>query len=316
MIYGLDIGGTKIELAIFDHSPESPLNKIDAWRCPTPRQDYQEFLNVVAEMVEDADAKTAGRGSVGIGMPGFLDAQGCAVSANIPCIRGEKILDALSERLGRPVGLENDVNAFAYSEAHSGAAAGEKHVLGLVLGTGVAGGLCIDAELYHGRQKLAVECGHISMSAALIERYSLPILPCGCGAVGCVEPYLSGPGLLWMCGFFGADYKSTAGLMAAVREGDSQAGEIFAAYMQCLGCYFSELVLIYDPDVIVLGGGLSNIDEIYQNIEAAMQPYLIAGALAPKILPPAFGDSSAVRGAALIGHTAMINHNKAPRQST
>ena len=313
MMVGLDIGGTKIELGILDNQ----LKQQDCWRLPTPTQDYPKFLDTLVGMVEEADQITGVVNSVGVGYPGFLDSQGCAVSANIPCINGQPVARALSERLGRPVMLENDVNAFVYSEAHGGATAGVKHALGIVLGTGVAGGLCINGELYHGRQEVAIECGHIPMPAVMHERYHLPILKCGCGAFGCVEQYLSGPGLLRMCGFSDADFDSTKTLMAAVRAGDAQGLQIFDTYMQCLGCYLSQLVLLYDPDVIVLGGGLSNIPEIYRCIGTAMHAYLIEGATAPGILPPIFGDSSGVRGAALIGREAMLVAGRSgPKQST
>lgn len=308
MMYGVDIGGTKIELAIFDNSPDeqnnSGLKQQSSWRLPTPKQEYQQFIDAVVAMVEEADDRTGLKGSVGIGLPGFLDSNGCSVSANIPCINGKPVAAALSERLGRPIGFENDVNAFIYSESHGGSASAMKRALGIVLGTGVAGGLCIDGQLYYGRQRIAIECGHISISPAMLERYGLPILQCGCGASGCVEKYLSGPGLIQLCGFFGTEYKSTTILMEAVRAKETKAREIFDAYMQCLGSYFSELVLLYDPDVIVLGGGLSKVPEIYQHIENAMKPYLIDGISAPTILAPKFGDSSGVRGAALIGRNA------------
>ncbi len=313
-MYGLDIGGTKIELAIFDNSPDAQsswdLKQQDSWRLPTPRQEYQQFIDTIVEMVAEADGKTGLKGSVGIGLPGFLDSDDCAVSANIPCINGKLVAAVLSGRLGRPVGFENDVNAFVYSESHGGSASAMKHALGIVLGTGVAGGLCIDGQLYYGRQKVAIECGHISMSPVMLERYKLPILQCGCGAFGCVEQYLSGPGLIRLCGFFDAEYESTAILMEAVRVKETKAQEIFDAYMQCLGCYFSQLVLLYDPDVIVLGGGLSKIPEIYQHIENTMKSYLIGGVSAPTIVPPKFGDSSGVRGAALIGRDKMHEENQ------
>ena len=301
MMYGLDIGGTKIELAIFD----TDLNLQDSWRKPTPKQDYQQFLDTVVRMVEDADKKTGGKGSVGIGLPGFLDDQGCGVSANIRCINGQSVAKDLSQRLGRPIGFENDVNAFAYSEAHGGSMTNVRHALGLVLGTGISGGLCIDGKLYYGRQKLAIECGHISMPAIMLERYNMPIVQCDCGAYGCVEQYLSGPGLFRMCGFFGAEYESTTALMEAVRAGEPKATEIFDAYMKCLGCYFSQIIWLYDPEIIVLGGGLSNVPEIYQNIGKAMEGHLIEGMTAPDILPPKFGDSSGVRGAALISRAVQ-----------
>ena len=297
MIYGLDIGGTKIELAIFDRQ----LQLQDCQRRPTPTRDYPQFLDAVAGAVQEADQKTGARGSVGIGLCGFLDGQGRAVAANIACINGRPVAEDLAARLGRPVHIENDVNAFASSEVTGGAAAGVKYALGLVIGTGLAGGLCLDGRLYLGRQKAALECGHIALPALLQQRYKLPLRRCGCGGHGCAELWLSGPGLLRLGGLLGADYGDTEGLMAAVREGEARALAAFAAWMQCLGGFLAQLVLLYDPDIIVLGGGLSGLPEIYQQVDAAMQPWLLGSLTAPAIVPPRFGDSSGVRGAALLG---------------
>lgn len=297
MIYGLDIGGTKIELAIFDRQ----LKLQDCRRRPTPTRDYPQFLDAVAGMVQEADQKTGARGSVGIGLCGFLDSRGRAVTANIACINGRRVAEDLAARLGRPAHIENDVNAFTCSEVAGGAAAGVKYALGLVIGTGLAGGLCLDGRLYLGRQKAALECGHIALPAVLQQRHKLPLRQCGCGGWGCAEIWLSGPGLLRLGGLRGADYGDTEGLMAAVREGKVPALEAFSAWMQCLGGFFAQLVLLYDPDIIVLGGGLSGLPEIYQQIDAAMRPWLLGSLTAPAIVPPRFGDSSGVRGAALIG---------------
>lgn len=297
MIYGLDIGGTKIELAIFDRQ----LKLQDCRRRPTPTRDYPQFLDAVARMVQEADQKTGARGSVGIGLCGFLDSRGRAVTANIACINGRRVAEDLAARLGRPAHIENDVNAFTCSEVAGGAAAGVKYALGLVIGTGLAGGLCLDGRLYLGRQKAALECGHIALPAVLQQRHKLPLRQCGCGGWGCAEIWLSGPGLLRFGGLYGADCGDTEGLMAAVREGKAPALEAFSAWMQCLGGFFAQLVLLYDPDIIVLGGGLSGLPEIYQQIDAAMRPWLLGSLTAPAIVPPRFGDSSGVRGAALIG---------------
>lgn len=297
MIYGLDIGGTKIELAIFDRQ----LKLQDCRRRPTPTRDYPQFLDAVAGMVQEADQKTGARGSVGIGLCGFLDSRGRAVTANIACINGRRVAEDLAARLGRPAHIENDVNAFTCSEVAGGAAAGVKYALGLVIGTGLAGGLCLDGRLYLGRQKAALECGHIALPAVLQQRHKLPLRQCGCGGWGCAEIWLSGPGLLRLGGLHGADYGDTEGLMAAVREGKAPALEAFSAWMQCLGGFFAQLVLLYDPDIMVLGGGLSGLPEIYQQIDAAMRPWLLGSLTAPAIVPPRFGDSSGVRGAALIG---------------
>jgi N-acetylglucosamine kinase len=302
MLYGLDVGGTKIELAMFDNH----LNLVNSWRMPTPKKDYQEFLSVIEQMVKEADQQSGLQGSVGIGFPGIVDTSGCAVSANIPCINGQSIVKDTLTKLSRPVGFENDVKAFVLSEVHNGAAAGQKNALGVVLGTGVAGGLCIDGELYSSKQSVSCEFGHIPMPALLQQRYQFPLRKCGCGLTDCVEQYLAGPGLLWMCSHFKAEYQSVPALIQGVQSKESKALEVFNAYIDCLACFFAQLTLMYDPDIIVLGGGLCNIVEIYPPLPTAMQQYLFSGVTPPKVVPPAFGDSSGVRGAAIRGQQAAL----------
>lgn len=300
MHYGLDVGGTKIELAIFDG--EFKLN--NSWRVATPGDNYQELLTTIAEMVDKADHKIGRQGSVGIGFPGIVDADGCAISANIPSINGRSLVSDTLKTLGRPVGFENDVKAFVLSEVNGGAAHGKSNALGLVLGTGVAGGLCIDGKPYRSRQNVACEFGHIPLPAILQQRYQFPLRQCGCGLLSCVEEYLAGPGLLWMCSHFEAGYASVPELVKGLQSGEEKAKQTFDAYIDCLGCYLAQLTLMYDPDVIVLGGGLSNIDEMYPPLAAAMKPYLFSGVTPPNVVAPKFGDSSGVRGAAFLGQCA------------
>lgn len=302
MIYGLDIGGTKVELAIFDNE----LNREKSWRVATPKQVYSEFLATISEMIQEADKIVGALGSVGIGLPGFIDQQGCAVTANIPCINGQPLSIDLSHRISRKVSFENDVNTFILSEVNGGAASESKHALGVVLGTGVAGGLCINGELYYGKQNIAGEYGHMPLPGILLQRHKFPLRQCSCRIWGCIEQYLAGPGLLWMCSHFGGEYDSIPSLIQAVRDNDAKALKIFAAYIDCLGCFFAQLTLIFDPDVIVIGGGLSNISEIYQQLPHAINNYLFDGVVPPAIVPPKFGDSSGVRGAALIGQQARL----------
>lgn len=300
MHYGLDVGGTKIELAIFDK--EFKLN--NSWRVATPGGNYRQLLATIAEMVDKADQQIGKQGSVGIGFPGIVDNHGCAVSANIPSINGQALVSDTLTTLGRPVGFENDVKAFVLSEVNGGAAQGKTNVLGLVLGTGVAGGLCIDGQPYRSKQNVACEFGHIPLPAILQQRYQFPLRRCGCGMLSCVEEYLAGPGLLWMCSHFEAGYTSVPELVKGLQLGEAKAKKTFDAYIDCLGCYLAQLTLMYDPDVIVLGGGLSNIDEIYPPLASAMKPYFFSGVTPPDVVAPKFGDSSGVRGAAFLGQRA------------
>lgn len=315
MHYGIDIGGTKIELAIYTDE----LERLDAWRVKTPGDNYLQFLSTIVSMVERADQRSAEQTSegqtpvdtkierkstVGIGMPGVFDPQGNVHSANIPCVNGRPLTSDLRRLLSRPVVFDNDANAFTVSEANGGAGEGAPAVLGIILGTGIAGGLCINGELYHGKQNMACEFGHIPLPATLQQRYQLPLQQCGCGLTACMQTYLSGPGLLRLCRHFDGDYKSVPALLKALRADDAKSAEIFTSYVDCLACYLAQLTLMYDPHVIVLGGGLSNIDELYQRLPVAMQTYLFSNISPPQLLAPTFGDSSGVRGAALYGRSS------------
>ena len=301
MLYGLDVGGTKIELAIFDEQ----LQLVDSWRVATPKQSYGEFLDAIVEMVAQADRLTEGEGSVGIGLPGFFDVDDKVVSANIPGINGRALRKDLCARLSRPVGFENDVKAFVLSEVHDGALSNSKLALGVVLGTGLAGGFYVNGQLYYGRQHIACEFGHIPLSAALQQKYDLPLRYCGCGLQGCMETYLSGTGLQWLCDHFDSGYVSVESMVQGLKQDKSKAKKVFDAYLDCLGSFLAQLTMMYDPDTIVLGGGLSNITELYPRINTAIQRYLFRKTTPPPILPPQFGDSSGVRGAALIGQQVM-----------
>jgi len=302
MHYGLDVGGTKMEFAMLDRE----LHRLATYRRETPGHDYEAFLTAIADMIAKADRTGGVKGSLGIGMPGFVGGEGRATSSNIPCINGRRLLTDLTERLDRPVAFENDTNALIISEVNGGAARGMKHALGVVIGTGLASGLCIDGEIYHGSRHRAGECGHTPLPAPLQQRYELPLRPCGCGLVGCVEQYLTGPGLLWLSGHFGGEYPSVQALLEDLRHGQGQAGEIFAAYMDCLGCFFAQLCLNWDPDVIVLGGGLSAINEIYRGLPAGAARYLFAGYGFPALAAPAFGGASGARGAAILGRRLVL----------
>jgi N-acetylglucosamine kinase len=302
MIYGLDIGGTKIELAIYD----TQHNKQNAWRVQTPKNDYQEFLAVLKDIVAEADHKSGTQGSVGIGLPCVFDDHGRAIAASIPCINNQPLAEDIAHALGRHVTFQNDVRAFVFSEAYGGAADGHENVLGVVLGTGVGGGLCFGGEIYQSRQNVACEFGHVPLSAILQQRYNFPLRRCGCGLSSCLNQYISGPGLEWMCTHFNSNHRGVKELIAGVRANEANATKVFNAYIDCLGAFFAQLTLMYDPDIIVLGGGISNIREIFQRLPTAIAPYLFSGVDAPTIVAPKFGDSSGVRGVAILGQQALF----------
>lgn len=296
-IYGLDIGGTKIEIAIFSEQ----LQQVDSWRTPTPTSAYPQFIATVAELVNQADQKYGTKAAIGIGMPGITDSEGRVTSANVPCATGEKVERDLQKALGRNIAIDNDCHLFALSEANGGAGDGERCVYGAIIGTGAAGGLCLDGKLLGSRQNIIGEYGHVAAPAAVVDNYQLPIHDCGCGLRGCYETYIAGPGLGRLYQHFGADSANTREFVAQLQNGDSIAKKTFGCYMDLLGASFAGLVLNYDPDIIVVGGGLSKIDAIVEELPAATSRHLFSGVKVPPIRKAAFGDASGVRGAAILG---------------
>ncbi|NQZ10201.1 MAG: ROK family protein [Algicola sp.] len=316
MICGIDIGGSKIELGVFCDQYKMQNN----WRVPTPTTDYAAFIDVLVKLVKQADSYSSQASTeqrkqvqVGIGMAGLIDAQGKSLSANVPCATGKNIVKDLSARLNRPIAVENDCRCFALSEALGGAGEGFQNVFGAVIGTGSAGGLVINGQLYKSRQGIAGEYGHLQLPATLQQKYQLPRRPCGCGLPNCVEGFISGPGLLFLNRHFGGNAPSVPDLIESLRSGDPKASIIFDCYIDLLGASFAALILSYDPDIIVLGGGLSLIDEIVEQLPATIKPHLFAGFNTPTIKRAKFGDASGVRGAALLtlSKQALINYHAA-----
>jgi N-acetylglucosamine kinase len=297
LIYGLDIGGTKIEIGIF--TPE--LELIDSWRVPTPAKDYDELLNAIRDLIFEADKRSNQKGIVGIGMPGIIDRENQVKSANIPCATGRIITDDLQNILGRNVAIANDCRLFALSESIGGAGDKKPVVYGAIIGTGAGGGLCINGKLFKTINNIAGEYGHIAASGMLLEKYNLPVRECGCGLTGCFESYIAGPGLGWLYNHFGSGSNSTNEFVTQLRLGDPIAKKTFECYIDILGASFASLVLYYDPDVIVVGGGLSKIDEIIDALPNAINQHLFNGVSSPEIKHALFGDSSGVRGAAILG---------------
>lgn len=294
LCYGLDIGGSKIELAIFDAN----LQVQQKWRVATPRLDYPQFLATVLAQIAKADAITGQAATVGIALPGALRHDGTVLSSNLPCLNNQAVARDLSVRLRRAVAIGNDCRCFALSEAVFGAGRGRPKVLGYILGTGAGGGFCINGNLLPGR--LAGEYGHVGLSALVRERHQLPLFACGCGQTGCVEPYVSGTGLARLFQYFGGSGSSEAWL-SAYREQDQAASRAFAAYIDALGAHLAGLCLSVEPDCIVLGGGLSQVPEIFRALPNAVQSHLFAGVDVPPIVVAEGGDASGERGAALLG---------------
>ncbi len=308
MYYGIDIGGTKMELVACDAS----LQVRHRQRVRTPTDDYERFVGELAGLVRQADAALGVRAPVGLGVPGIVDASsGKHLSANVPCLTGRELLPVLRQRLERGVVLGNDCQCFALSEAHGGAADGAPSMFGLIIGTGAGAGYVVDGRLVRGRNGVAGEWGHLPLSPSLLQRYGLPLLPCACGRQACLERYVSGSGLRQLHALASGTAGINADLLAqAFSEGAPMAMRVFDMHLDLLGSALAQIVLAYDPHVVVLGGGLSQLPHLYHCLPAATAAHLIPGMAVPPILPPTFGDAGGARGAALLAAQAFPSPHK------
>lgn len=297
MRYGIDLGGTKTEIAALGADGDVVFRR----RVPSARDDYRATIETIASLVEAADRELGARGSVGIGIPGTVSpATGLVKNANSTWLIGHPLDRDLAARLGRPVRVANDADCFALSEATDGAAAGAASVFGVILGTGVGGGLVHAGRLVAGPNAIAGEWGHNPLPAmrvmdGLDER---PGPPCYCGRNGCVETFLSGGGLA-------ADHERHTGarmtaeaIVAADLAGDPSAGAALARYADRLARALAVVVNVFDPETIVLGGGLSNVERLYRDVPAILPRHCFTDTLTTKLVRNKHGDSSGVRGAA------------------
>ena len=293
MRIGIDLGGTKIEIIALGDGGEVLARR----RVATPRGDYPATLAAVAGLVAAVEDELGQRGSVGVGMPGALSRRtGLVKNANSTCLIGKPLQGDLENLLGRPVRLANDANCFALSEAADGAAAGADVVFGVIIGTGVGGGIVVGGRVLEGPNAIAGEWGHNPLP--LLSGADLPLPACYCGRAGCVETYLSGPGLA-------ADHLRMAGaalspaeIVAGAVAGDAVCSATLARYADRLARALAGVINLLDPDVIVLGGGLSNIDALYDEEAHRWLPHVFSDAVSTRLVRAAHGDSSGVRGAA------------------
>jgi fructokinase len=278
---GVDLGGSKIEAIALEPGGREAVRK----RVLTPRGDYAATLAAVTSLVAEI-----GTGSVGVGIPGALSRlTGLVKNANSTWLIGRPLKEDLERALARPVKLENDANCFALSEAVDGAGAGARVVFGVILGTGVGGGVVVDRELLVGRNAIAGEWGHNPLP--LPGPNDLPLPPCYCGRAGCIETYLSGPGLE-------REHRSLTGQERTAREVALADGEAMQRYVERLARSLAAVVNVLDPDVIVLGGGLSNIERLYRDVPQLWTRTIFSDHVATRLVRNVHGDSSGVRGAA------------------
>ena len=293
ILFGIDLGGTKIEILALDESGRERLRK----RVATPAGDYAATVAAITALVHDAERELGETGSVGIATPGAVSRlTGRIKNANSTCLNGQPLVDDLQRVLQREIRIENDANCFALSEATDGAAAGAAVVFGVILGTGVGGGIVVHGRTLVGANAIAGEWGHNPLPwPADDER---PGNACYCGRAGCIETWLSGPGLAQ--NFFQLDGRrlDAAAIAQAAAGGDARAEVAMAAYEERLAKSLASVINLLDPNVIVLGGGLSNLARLYRNVPLRWGRYLFSDAVVTQLVPPRYGDASGARGAA------------------
>ena len=292
MRIGIDLGGTKIEGIVLDGGRE-----VCRTRVPTPRGDYRATVAAIAALVAELERTAGGRGSVGIGMPGAISpASGLVKNANSVWLIGQPFAQDLEAALARPVRLANDANCFALSEAVDGAGAGAEVVFGVILGTGTGGGVVVRRHVLTGPNAVAGEWGHNPMPWPAEGEWPGP--PCYCGRTGCIETFLSGPGLARDHADLSGERSSGPDIVARAAAGDAACLASLRRYEERLARALASVINVLDPDVIVLGGGLSGIPSLYAEVPRLWTPFVFSDTVTTRLVPPRYGDSSGVRGAA------------------
>lgn len=301
MRIGIDLGGTKTELIALDSAGK----KLLRFRRATPAGDYSAGLNLISEMVREAEKAIGGSATVGIGTPGAISRSGGMMkNCNSTWLNGRPFKQDMETLLKRQIRISNDANCFALSEAVDGAGGGAKTVFGAIIGTGTGAGIVIDRNVLEGANGIAGEWGHNPLPWPADDERPGPT--CYCGRQGCIETWLSGPGMaadhLRHIGYTGghpAGHTLTAKEIAAgADDGDADCMQTMARYTHRMARGLAHVINILDPDVIVLGGGMSNIASLYEEVPRLWHPFIFSDTVDTKLLPPVHGDSSGVRGAA------------------
>ena len=287
---GIDLGGTKIEAQLFDADWQIVGRK----RVPTPKG-YPALVTAITDLIRWADEASRAPLPIGIGAAGLINPDtGKALTANI-CASGQPLPDDIQTVVGRKITYINDCRALALSEAVFGAGKGHRTVMSLILGTGIGGGIAIDGQLMSGPTQTGGEFGHCSAPAGLVATHNLPVVTCGCGRFGCAETYVAGPGMERIA-------KAVTGRDHTTREiaaqGSYDAQKIWAIWLDLTADMLRNLILTADPDIIVLGGGLSNINGVTDDLTRATRAAQIGDFGAPPIVLAQGGDASGARGAA------------------
>ena len=307
MRIGVDLGGTKIEAIALDRDGRERGRR----RVPTPRDRYPATLAAITTLVEGLERETGEPARVGIGMPGALSpATGVVKNANSVWLNGRPLREDLQRLLHRPLRFANDANCFALSEARDGAGAGARVVFGVILGTGTGGGIVVDGRVLTGPNAIAGEWGHNPLPWPREEEW--PGVGCYCGRTGCIETFLSGPGIA-------RDHRAVTGdtldpreIAARAADGDQRCNATLTRYEERLARALSSVVNLLDPDVIVLGGGLSNLARLYRRVPEQWGAWVFSDRVDTVLRPPQHGDSSGVRGAAWLWDAAEDDGIPAP----
>lgn len=310
MHLGVDLGGTKTEVIVLDKHSEELFRK----RVPSPQGSYEQTLTCINELIKLAETSAGKQCSIGIGIPGAIDPDTqCVKNANSTWLIGHPLQQDLETKLSRPITLANDADCFALSEASDGAGKGFGTVFGVILGTGVGGGLVCNGQLLSGPNAICGEWGHnplpvFSPENIAAEWQGEQLKSCYCGKHNCIETFLSGPGMASR--YMLASHTSSHDIIQAMREGEPQAQQYFERYLDQLARALASVINMLDPSCIVLGGGMSNIDELYPALPKYLSQYIFSDTLKTPIRRAQHGDSSGVRGAAWLGM------NTQPTQST
>jgi fructokinase len=287
---GIDLGGTKIEIGVLAPDGSERLRH----RVPTPHG-YHASLEAIAELVRDAEVRLGITATVGIGIPGVISpATGLVKNANSIALNGHAFDRDISALLGREVRVENDANCFALSESADGAGTGHGVVFGVILGTGCGGGVVIDGKVLRGRNHVTGEWGHNPLPWPRLDEVPGP--PCWCGHNGCLETWIAGPSLARDCDGEGAH--DASGIPARATGGDPLARAALDRHADRLARGLAHVINLLDPDVIVLGGGLSNMDHLYDALPPLISRYVFSDFVRTPVVRNRHGDSSGVRGAA------------------
>lgn len=289
MAIGIDLGGTKIEGVVINAAGDLT----ERLRVPTPKDDYQGTLDAISGLVERLESATIKDQTIGICTPGAISpASGLLRNSNSVCLNGQPVLEDLQTHLQRPVRMANDADCFALSEATDGAAAGAYSVFAVIVGTGTGGGIVIDGHLTHGPNAITGEWGHNPLPWPNPDE--LPGPDCYCGKTGCIETFLSGVGVARDHG----DKSNAQEIVQLAEQGDQKAQATMRRYYDRMARSLSSMINVLDPEIVVLGGGMSNVQSLYEEVPKLLPRYVFSDVVNTRLLPPVHGDSSGVRGAA------------------